>query len=102
MRRKQLLAVLAKPGAYIEAVFDDGERAEHICDHPSLRPCVRIPPNSLGRLRGFTVDRLLDEGVIVQSSYPQTGYRQFVLAAPLAATKPSTISSPGGDAPTRP
>lgn len=84
MSRDKILAILALPGAFIEAALWSSDeflmRGHWICDHPQARPWLRVPGRCVARLRSFTVERLVDEGAIVQA-WPgqQSGYRTFIL-----------------------
>lgn len=90
MRRDQILAALRAPEACIEGVYWNGERRDRLCDAPDARPRLLVPQPGKGlvcvaRLRSFTVEGLLDAGLIKQR-YEQSGIRTFVL--PSVAKEP--------------
>jgi len=80
MMRCQILAVLAEPGATIDAVWNNGKRADRIADAPWIRPWLFNGARVMvTRLRGFTVEGLLHDGLIAQEFLGQSGIRTYVL-----------------------
>lgn len=81
MTRTEILRILAEPGASIDATWNDGARCDRIADALWIRPWLfNGRRDMVARLRGFTVERLIAEGIIAQSCRGQSGIRTYVLA----------------------